>query len=459
MALTNLHKTLKGRLLGWLIVPLLLLSFAHLSSLYLNTQRTSTELFDRILVNLALSISEYAISSEGDLLTVELLELIHQTTNDKLYYKVLGPNGSFLVGYNDMPEPEGGLEQIDNHVVLYDAVYLNEPVRVIAVSMLSKHHQFSGWTQAFVAQTIKDRNQFVLDTMVDNVFRIVILIVIVTGLLLIGVYLGLKPLSHLQSALKSRDIHDLTPLETDKMPLEIQSLAGSINELFTRLANQIGLTRRFLENASHQLITPIAALTLQSDTAIRRAKTDTEKLAIQKIKNNADRIARLAHQLLHLSYTEAAAFDQTKKERIDLAEIAMACINRFSEVPNNEPVNAQLKPTFIVGNETLMIEIFINLLENAHKYGDNSSSIDVLTYVEGASSILEVKDRGPGIAPELRQLVTERFFRASNDQDGTGLGLAIVKEVVLVHHGRMEIRSGNNDRGTCIRCIFPNPDV
>lgn len=459
MRLTDFHKSLKGRLLGWLLFPLLLLSFAHLFSTYVNTQRTSTELFDKVLVNLALSISEYAIASEGDLLTVELLELIHQTTNDKLYYKVLGPNGSFVVGYNDMPEPEGGLQLTHNHIELYDAVYLNEPVRVIAVSMLSERSQFSGWTQAFVAQTIKDRNQYVMDAMVDNVYRIIFLIFIVTALLLIGISIALKPLKKLQNALKDRDIHDLTHLETEEMPAEIETLAVSINELFSRLASQIGLTKRFLENASHQLLTPIAALTLQCDMAKRHAKTDSGKEALFKIKDNAGRVARLAHQLLHLSYTEAAAFDKTKDELIDLADVARACISQFYEMANSEPVIADLKTARIIGNETLIVEIFTNLLENAYKYADKSVEITVCTYTENSTSILEVKDQGPGIAPELRQLVTERFFRASNDQDGSGLGLAIVKEAVLVHHGKMEITCGDNDKGTCIRCIFPNPDA
>lgn len=457
MRLTNFRRSLKGRLLGWLLFPLLLLSFAHLFSVYISTQRTSTDLFDRILVNLALSISEYAIASEGDLLTVELLELIHKTTNDKLYYKVLGPNGSFVVGYNDMPMPKGGLKQIDNHVELYDAVYLNEPVRVVAVSMLSEHSQFTGWTQAFVAQTIRDRNQYVMDAMVDNGFRVVLLIFIVGALLSIGIFVALKPLKKLQNALKYRDIHDLTHLETKELPVEIETLAVSINQLFNRLSNQIGLTKRFLENASHQLLTPIAALTLQCDMALRKTETDSGKQTLLKIKNNADQIARLAHQLLHLSYSEAAAFDKSKDELIDLADIARACISQLYEVTHSEPVNADLNAAQIIGNEILITQIFTNLLENAYKYGDKSVSITVSTYAENAKSILEVKDRGPGISPELRQLVTERFFRASNDQNGSGLGLAIVKEAVLIHHGEMEIRAGDNDKGTCIRCIFPGP--
>lgn len=446
--------TLRGRLLIWLILPLLLLSLAHLSSIYINTKRTSTELFDRILVNLALSISEYALSSEGDLLTVDLLELINQTTRDKLYYKVLGPNGSFVVGYSDMPEPPGGLKQIHNHVELYDAVYLNEPVRIIAVSMLSERAQFSGWTKAFVAQTLRDRNQYVMDTMVDNLARLTFLILIIAALLTMGVAVALKPLKQLLQSLQYRDIHDLTPITVDNPPTEIASVAHSINELLARLANQIGLTKRFLENASHQLLTPITALALQCDMAMRRAETESGRESIAKIKGNADRISRLAHQLLQLSYSETVAFDDNKNEHIDLAEIAAYCVNDFLDQYDTEEIALNLKPAPIVGNETLLTEILNNLLENARKYGGIENTIMVTTYTGNGRSVLEVTDQGPGIVPELRQLVTERFFRASNDESGSGLGLAIVKEIVLIHHGKMEIQSGDNDKGTTIRCTF-----
>jgi two-component system sensor histidine kinase TctE len=152
MRLNNHYNTLRSRLLGWLLIPLLVLSIAHIANTYLETRRTSTELYDKMLVALALTISE------GDLLTGDLLELICQATNDKLYYKVLGPDGSFVVGYEDMPAPEGGLKQINNHIELYDAEYLGRPVRVIAASIYSERPGFSGWSSTFVAQTLQDSN-------------------------------------------------------------------------------------------------------------------------------------------------------------------------------------------------------------------------------------------------------------------------------------------------------------
>jgi len=412
-----------------------------------------------MLIALALTISEYAIASEGDLLTGDLLELIRQATNDKLYYKVLGPNGSFLVGYEDLPAPKGGLKQINNHIELYDAVYLGEPVRVIAASIRSERPGFSGWSSTFVAQTLQERNDYVFDAIVDNVQRLVILIIIVTALLSVGISFALRPLKQLQEVLDTRDIHDLTKLETSHLPQEIKVLAQTINNLFERLANQIALSKRFLENASHQLRTPITALTLQCDLAVRRAQSERDRADAHKIKQNADRVARLANQLLRLSYSESEAWGNTQRQLLNLALVARKSINRFLQQKEHFSVVTDFHSAHVMGNEQLLHELLTNLLENASKYAGDTGDVTVTTTTENNFAILEIKDQGPGIPEELRQLVTERFFRAHDDQDGSGLGLAIVKEITLVHHGKMEITEGDHHRGTRIRCLFPLAQV
>ena len=170
---------MQGRLLRWLILPLVVLSMAHLLNIYITTKNTSTELFDRVLVNLALSISQYAISSEGDFLTVDLLDVIKQTTNDNLFYKMLGPDSRFLVGYTDLPDPPDGVKKIHNHIEFYDVSYLGQPLRIVAVSTLSKHSRYSGWSKTLVGQTIDDRNQFIADEVYANLFKVIFLILLI----------------------------------------------------------------------------------------------------------------------------------------------------------------------------------------------------------------------------------------------------------------------------------------
>jgi two-component system sensor histidine kinase TctE len=358
-----------------------------------------------------------------------------------------------------MPQPEGGLKQINNHIELYDAVYLGQQVRVIAVSMFSDRSQFSGWSSTYVAQTLEERNNFVLDALTDNLLRVFILIVIVTLLFSMGISQALRPLKRLQIALNARDIHDLTPLETAHLPKEIETLSHTVNQLFDRLGNQISLTKRFLENAAHQLRTPITALTLQSELALRKADTEDSKSNIRKVKQSADRVGRLANKLLQLSYSESKSYGNPSHQKIDLSLIAHKGIKRFKEEAKASQITNNLAPAVIQGDEQLLLEMLSNVLENAKKYSPSDKIIEVSTYLDGNNSVIEIKDQGPGIPEELRQLVTERFFRAHDHEDGSGLGLAIVKEITLVHHGKMEITSGDNNRGTCIRCLFQHTPI
>jgi two-component system sensor histidine kinase TctE len=323
------------------------------------------------------------------------------------------------------------------------------------VSTLSKHSRFSGWSKTLVGQTIDDRNQFIANEVYANLFKVIFLIVSITTLTIIVVNVGFRPLKKLLKDLNSRDIHDLTPVDTNGMPEEVATLAGGINALFKRLVDQIGLSKRFLENASHQLLTPIAALTLQCDLAIRQAKTESSHKSLDRIKSNAHRIADLANKLLQLSYSESYAFEKKDNQKLDLAEVAQECANSFKELSQRKHIELELKSAFVFGNKTLFVELLNNIIDNALKYSELEFNVLIETFIDGESSILQVTDSGPGIPEELRQLVTERFFRASKDTTGSGLGLAIVKEVVLVHHGEMKILAGKEGIGTLIRCSFP----
>ena len=140
---------------------------------------------------------------------------------------------------------------------------------------------------------------------------------------------------------------------------------------------------------------------------------------------------------------------------MDLATVAQQCADSFTDVSKQATIELELDSACVLGNRTLFIELLNNLIDNALKYSASKSNVLIETYTDDQLAILQVTDSGPGIPAELRQLVTERFFRASENTTGSGLGLAIVKEVVLVHHGEMQILTGKDGSGTRIRCTFP----
>ena len=262
-----MFKSLRARLLGWLVIPLLFMSAAHLYTSNLDTKLTSQKIFDRLLVTLAISISEHALSSGGDLLTDSVLELIKVTTNDNLYYKVIGPDASFVSGYEDIPEPPDGINILESNIKFYDAIYLEQPVRVIAISVLVNNSDYEGWMTTFVAQTLHDREEYVQSFLVNDLYRVILMIVIASILLSIGVSLGLRPLKKLQDSVHSRSEHDLSPIFFANSPKEITGLVAELNNLLLRMAEHLQLTKRFVENAAHQLRTPVTALLPQTELA------------------------------------------------------------------------------------------------------------------------------------------------------------------------------------------------
>ena len=452
-------RTLQARLLAWLLIPLLFMSSAHLASTYLDTHKTSQEIFDKLLLTLALSISEHALASGGDLLTDDLLELIRTTTKDNLYYKVIGPDNSFIMGYEDIPEPPGGLNFLESNLEFYETNYWDDEVRVISVSRLIDNGEYSGWMTTFVAQTKNDRDAYVNEAMVDNAVRVSIAIVVTSILLSLGVLLGLRPLRRLSENLRKRDPGDITELDMERSPEEIHGVVNELNNLFGRLAEQMSLTKRFVENAAHQLRTPVTALLPQTELALRYAESDDQKTRVYKIKDSANRIARLTNQLLNLTHAESIAHSKLEFSRFNLEKICLRQSRVFGEQFSNSIV-MNLQPAPVQGAEMMLEEVLENLLDNARKYGNDGGDIQLATFVLedrlGVKySVLEVCNDGRPIAEDHISRITERFYRLSKDQTGTGLGLAIAREVLVAHRGRIEISANTNGSGCRVRCILP----
>lgn len=447
--------SLHARLIAWLVIPMLFLSVALLYSSYLDTKKTSEVVFDRLLVALALSISEHALATEGDLLTDELLEMIRVTTNDSLYYKVNGPDGAFVIGYADLPEPEQGIDVIEQQVNFYDASYQDQEVRIVAVSTLVDNTNYQGWMTTFLAQTLNDREHFVEENLLDDLWRFLLVIVIVSLLFSIGVTIGLRPLTKLQASMDRRNPHDLSPLKQTPLPSEIKSVVHSLNDLLARLSSHISLTKQFVENAAHQLRTPVSALIPQTDLALRHAESEREKRAISKIRDSAKKIGRLTHQLLNLTYAESISLSDTDFEMIELDELVAKHVRKFADLHQQVRISQSLEPVKIRGADLLLGEVVENLLDNAMKYGQGDRVVDIRTHTKQGIAILQVSNHAGMIDEAKLDSLFNRFVRLGEKQEGSGLGLSIVKEIVEIHGGWTNIDYDVESGIISVYCSFP----
>jgi two-component system phosphate regulon sensor histidine kinase PhoR len=223
----------------------------------------------------------------------------------------------------------------------------------------------------------------------------------------------------------------------------------------------------FVANASHELRTPLASLAGFIDTLQGPARDDTQARGrfLEIMKAQATRMARLIDDLLSLSRIELKAHLQPQT-RLDLAAIVRHVADGLQMLARDRGVEISVTmPTSLTirGDRDELIRVFENLIENALKYGAAGKRVEVSGREEGPAggaheAVIEVRDFGPGIAPEHLPRLTERFYRVdvaeSRAQGGTGLGLALVKHILNRHRGRLTIDSTPGE-GATFTARFP----
>ncbi|MEH3145748.1 MAG: ATP-binding protein [Methylobacterium frigidaeris] len=229
----------------------------------------------------------------------------------------------------------------------------------------------------------------------------------------------------------------------------------------------------FVANASHELRTPLATLIGFIDTLQGPARNDAaaRERFLGIMHNQAMRMTRLIDDLLSLSRIELRAHVQPTRA-VDVGPVVRQMVDSLSPLALERGVVIAFEadehgPHRVLGDRDEILRVAENLIENAVKYGGDGGRIDVRVRRDPAAAgrpdqiVVEVRDAGPGIAPEHLPRLTERFYRvdvnSSRQQGGTGLGLAIVKHILNRHRGRLAIES-EPGQGAVFRALIPAHD-
>jgi two-component system sensor histidine kinase MprB len=229
-----------------------------------------------------------------------------------------------------------------------------------------------------------------------------------------------------------------TPLPTDG-PGEVGSLARSLSTMVGALATSRAQQQRLVEDASHELRTPLT--TLRTNVELLQRAPDlpeAERAAVLRDLDTESReLTDLANELVELA-TDRASTDDVP-ETVDLGELAEVGAARARRRTGRTVRVTTTGATTLVGRPRMLERAIANLIDNALKYADADSPVDVV--VDGTT--VEVRDRGPGIDPADQPLVFERFYRATTARTapGSGLGLAIVRQIVERHGGEVWARN------------------
>lgn len=453
--------SLRSRLFLLLILPLIVIAAISSYARFQEAERLSQSLYDNTLLAVALTISRDVAISEGDILTEQLLEELTTALGDPVYYRVTGPGGGFVTGYSDPPDIPEDADIQNGKPYFFDSTYLGRQVRSVVLREFLNQPRFQGWTTVEVWQTVSQRAALSRDLLYQTIALLATIIVSAAVILWFGIKLGLKPLLDLQDAISLRTPDDLRPIRR-WIPIELRPLVQTTNSLFERLAKAFEIRSAFISDAAHQLRNPIASIVTQAEAAVSSPDEDTLRSRVASIAQSARATGRLTNQLLSLERVRGRSL-RALFENTDLVDLVSAKTRAFAEVQllNDIAVGFEVEGASrsVLCDPVMMDEMMANLLDNAARYGlHKGGELDVtLSFATEAVTII-VEDNGPGVEPNLRERIFDRFFRADLDfGDGCGLGLAIVADIAQAHGGNA--RCTPCDQGARFEVQLPLPPV
>jgi signal transduction histidine kinase len=229
-----------------------------------------------------------------------------------------------------------------------------------------------------------------------------------------------------------QDEHHIAELSVKHVPREIAPLVVSFNSLLRRLRDAFATQRRFVQDAAHELRTPIAAIGLQLENMRQDVTCMEGAERFAQLESGVRRAQRLVDQLLRLSRQEAAGADGPAI--VDLRGQLRESVNTLIALADQRNIdlglvgpesNAPLPLRCVPGDLRSLLD---NLIENALRYTPEGGIVDVRLLQDEGRIAVEVVDTGPGIPQELLPRVFDRFFRVPGaSPGGSGLGLAIAR--------------------------------
>lgn len=236
---------------------------------------------------------------------------------------------------------------------------------------------------------------------------------------------------------------------------EIHDLADSVNGTLARLATAMRQQRHFTSDASHELRTPIAAIRAEVEDAMHAPEDTSVPLLAGAVLRSVNRLEAIVGDLLTIERLEAG--QPIDREPINLAELVTAVCERRPE-PHKD-FEYSLEPgVMVIGDRLRLARLLTNLIDNAERHAANTITFrvrqepsperDARRFPDGVA-VLEVADDGPGIDPDRREVVFQRFARLDTARDryagGTGLGLPIARRIAEAHGGTLRVE--NSPRG------------
>lgn len=436
-------QSLAARVLGTVLAILLLGGLLVAASTWWNGRQAMRQAYDRILLGAASDIAESIRIQNGTAvvdLPVSAFELLAQAPDDRVFYAVTGPRGEFITGLDATLRIEAP-QRAATGPRYFDASLQGEPARFVQVVRHFVERDFSGPVEVIVGQTLRARKALTAELMLDALWPMALAGLALMLIAWVVIRSALRPLKALTEDLARRDPYDLTPMAADRVPRELQVMLQAMNRFMGRLDGQVEAMRNLISDTAHQLRTPVAAMRVQTETAIAEPEGPARLRALDKLLARSRSLGTLLDQLLSRALVVHRT-DSAPRVPVDLREVALEIMERDDHALLAPGAELRLE----IGEEPVMVradafslgEAARNLLGNALKHGRQPVSIGAER--RGPHAILWVRDSGPGPDDGVIGRLGDRFNRsAGSGEQSTGIGLSIVKSVAAAFGGTVEM--------------------
>jgi two-component system OmpR family sensor kinase len=438
-----LTHSLRGRLLWYLLAAITIAAVAQASIAYRTALKDANDIFDYHMQQMALSLrSRVPLTGSPEAPTVDT----PVPGSDDMVVQVWSPDGVRVfrsASHARLPQ----LAVLGFHDVKANGT----TYRIFSIQTDNQTVQ--------VAQDLAVRRAMAGNLALRTLGPIAVMMPILMLVVWWVVSGSLEPVARVRKQVASRQADDLSPVSDAGLPDEVRPLVQELNLLFGRVRTAFDAQQNFVADAAHELRTPLAALKLQVQSLARSDSVDAKNVAVARLNAGIERATRLVEQLLVLARQEASAAGGAPKQPLDLALLSRRAVADLIGVAQAKSIDLGLQradAATIEGQPDALMILLRNLVDNAIKYTPSGGTVDVSVVHDSGAIVVTVEDSGPGIPPEERERVFDRFYRVpGSDAAGSGLGLAIIKSIAERHGATLVLGHSQRLGGLEVTVRFP----
>ena len=336
---------------------------------------------------------------------------------------------------------------------------------VACESPIVVNSSFNG--ELFIAQDITQDQQRFEAVVRAQIATTISAIILMTLIMAFYLNRSLQPLQNICRLTQKISAEDLERAQVDiqQAPTEVQQLADRFNMMLTCISSSwkkeqdaSDRQRQFVSNVSHELRTPLTVVRGYLQSTLRRGTnlSEAQREALGIASEEANHTIQVLQDLLDLARADDG-YIPYRMEHVILNDLIQKVVDGVQQAHIEHTPELEIQTEFetdlitAYADGTRLQQVLVNLVDNAVKYSESPASVVVSAKLTDNHAVIEVRDRGPGISPELHERIFERFYRvdeARTRSGGTGLGLSIVKTFVEGMHGTVQLISTAGEGST-----------